>query len=386
MIDDYWNANTPNFYSVLWPWTGKIKWQIWPLCDRHLTVCICKFYWYHLTQFLKAWHTYGETITKICTKTLNIIFNRNWDSYVSGGLTCSFNNPIRKYIILTVVLKCNLGNIKYICHVIDLECASCSTRMVTIVIFYVHNLWYIIHIHESWCFSFLALIDVLMIDDYWNTNTPDFHTVLWPGKIKWQIWPLCDTSEFVHVNCIGATYFHSLKSDIYIYTNGDKFSIMGTLCLKCYNLVMLHCTWYRLINIGTIWLYLNYWSPDWYIFLHMPWQHSCLKMCKILLWLLYFDESKFKFKFSLNFEIKKWLVKQALNDTATTYAWTNLLVKANRKLLMKDIWQSSTHFNLKKFHICELNIHNEVLKHLTTDIGFIWNVPSLQRFFWYSYA
>ena len=37
---------------------------------------------------------------------------------------------------------------------------------------------------------------------------------------------------------------------------------------------------------------------------------------------MYLDESKFKFKFYLILR-EKLLVKQASNDTGTTYAWTN---------------------------------------------------------------
>ena len=61
-------------------------------------------------------------------------------------------------------------------------------------------------------------LDQDMINDSWNVNTPDFYSVLWPrqDKIKWQMWPLYDTSKFVYINSICTTYLHSLSPGIYL--------------------------------------------------------------------------------------------------------------------------------------------------------------------------
>ena len=92
--------------------------------------------------------------------------------------------------------------------------------------FCVHKLQCIIHIHELWCFRFLALIDSLVIDHNWNANIHHFYSLWWswPGKIKWQIWPLySDTSQFVNVNSINSTYPDPLRADTYMDEQWPKY-------------------------------------------------------------------------------------------------------------------------------------------------------------------
>ena len=83
----------------------------------------------------------------------------------------------------------------------------------------------------------------------------------------------------------------------------------------------------RAIQIQWIVCFASSWIHDHYKILHMPRQHSCRVMCKILQWLLYYnlDGNKISFSSNLNYSrrivsvIRPW--PMLLLEAALVYSW-----------------------------------------------------------------